>query len=58
MVVSSQAGWNLEQLKRLVFDALEVRRIYTKRKGQLPDFEDPIVMTGQRGELPTTTTLF
>ncbi|KAL8275816.1 hypothetical protein Esti_000379 [Eimeria stiedai] len=49
VVVSSQAGWNLEQLKQLVFDALEMRRIYTKKKGQLPDFEDPIILTGQRG---------
>ncbi|XP_026191049.1 developmentally-regulated G-protein 2 [Cyclospora cayetanensis] len=49
VVVSSQAGWNLERLKRQVFDSLEVCRVYTKKKGHLPDFDDPIILTGQRG---------
>ncbi|CDJ40425.1 GTP-binding protein, putative [Eimeria tenella] len=49
VVVSSQAGWNLERLKRVVFEGLEIKRLYTKKKGELPDFTEPIILTGQRG---------
>ncbi|CDJ66491.1 GTP-binding protein, putative [Eimeria necatrix] len=49
VVISSQAGWNLERLKRVVFEGLEIKRLYTKKKGELPDFTEPIILTGQRG---------
>ena len=35
---------SLEDFKRAVYEALGVMRVYTKRLGQEPDFNDPIVL--------------
>ncbi|KFG48881.1 putative GTP-binding protein, partial [Toxoplasma gondii GAB2-2007-GAL-DOM2] len=48
VVISSSALWNLEQLKERIWEELGISRVYTKKKGQFPDFEDPVVMTEQR----------
>ncbi|CDR95614.1 GTP binding protein, putative [Babesia bigemina] len=50
VVVSSGKEWNLELLKERMWDELELMRIYTKNKGELPNFDEPIIMTPQRGD--------
>ncbi|ORM41151.1 Developmentally-regulated G-protein 2 [Babesia sp. Xinjiang] len=50
VVVSSSKEWNLELLKERMWDELELMRIYTKNKGEVPNFEEPIIMTPQRGD--------
>lgn len=42
--VSAQTGRNLEQLKRELFERLEIMRIYAKPPGKAPDFSAPFVM--------------
>jgi len=42
--VSATTGRNLEDLKRLVFDQLEIIRVYTKAAGQEPDYNAPFVI--------------
>ena len=38
------ASEQLESFKRVVYDFLDVVRVYTKAPGKKPDFEDPYVM--------------
>lgn len=44
LVISSRKGWNFDELYERIWDGLELRRIYTKRKGESPDLENPIVL--------------
>lgn len=42
--ISAEEGSNLEELKREVFDALDIIRVYTKAPGTKPDFTNPIIL--------------
>jgi ribosome-interacting GTPase 1 len=42
--VSTVSGRNLEYLKRVVFERLEVIRVYSKAPGQEPQFDSPFVL--------------
>lgn len=44
VVVSCEANLNLEHLKDRIWESLDLIRIYTKRRGEYPDFSDGIVM--------------
>ncbi len=44
IAISTKTGNNLEQLKKLIFQELEIIRIYSKRPGRKPDFNEPFVM--------------
>jgi hypothetical protein len=44
VAVSATTGRNLEQLKRMVFNRLEVVRVYTKVPGKGPDLATPFVL--------------
>jgi len=47
--ISVYKTWNMDLLLKTIWDELEIRRIYTKKKGMYPDFNDPIVLTTSRG---------
>ncbi|MBM3175838.1 MAG: TGS domain-containing protein [Chloroflexi bacterium] len=42
--VSAAFGIGLEELKKKIFDALEIMRVYTKTPGTKPDMNDPIIL--------------
>jgi len=42
--ISARDGTGLEEMKRLVFQVLEIIRVYTKTPGQKPDMSDPIIL--------------
>jgi ribosome-interacting GTPase 1 len=42
--VSTKNGNGLEELKRRIFDSLEILRVYTKPKGKQPDLKDPVIL--------------
>lgn len=48
-VLSCTLRLNLDKLKDRIWEELALVRIYTKKKGQFPDFADPLVITPQRG---------
>jgi ribosome-interacting GTPase 1 len=48
--ISSQHQWNLEELMEEMWNRTSMLRIYTKPKGQLPDYEEPVIL---RAENPT-----
>ena len=42
--ISARDGAGLEEMKRQVFQLLEIIRVYTKTPGQKPDMNDPIIL--------------
>jgi small GTP-binding protein len=44
IAISAQQGTNLEELKRKIYEVLDIIRVYTKVPGKKPDFTDPIVV--------------
>mmetsp|Transcript_52038 Transcript_52038/g.123906 ORF Transcript_52038/g.123906 Transcript_52038/m.123906 type:complete len:413 (-) Transcript_52038:19-1257(-) len=53
-VISVSAKWNLDGLLERIWRELDLKRIYTKKKGLFPDFTDPMVITPQRGDKTCT----
>jgi ribosome-interacting GTPase 1 len=44
MAVSATTGHNLELLKRILFERLEIIRVYTKARGKSPEHDAPFVL--------------
>ena len=42
--ISSEHDWNIDELLELMWDKLELRRVYTKPKGKTPDYSAPVVL--------------
>ncbi len=42
--ISAAYGNNLEEFKKIVFNALEIIRVYTKAPGKKPDLTEPIIL--------------
>ena len=42
--ISSQHNWNMEELLEEVWTKCNMLRIYTKPKGQMPDYEEPVIL--------------
>lgn len=42
--ISSEHGWNVDELLEQMWDRLQLRRIYTKPKGKSPDYSSPVVL--------------
>ncbi len=45
--VSAQTKEGLEQLKKIIWNKLELKRIYLKKPGSEPDFNEPLIMRGR-----------
>jgi len=46
--ISSQHEWNLEELMEEVWEKCNMLRIYTKPKGQMPDYDEPVILHSAR----------
>lgn len=46
--ISSGNGWNLDDLLEIMWSKLSLVRVYTKPKGKLPDFNEPVVLRNER----------
>jgi ribosome-interacting GTPase 1 len=44
--VSANHLWNFDELLEKIWQYLGLIRVYTKPKGQIPDYEAPVVMKG------------
>jgi len=49
--ISAHHKWNYDSLLEKMWDYLKLVRIYTKPKGQLPDYESPVVLQTSRCSL-------
>ena len=47
MPISAGKEWNLDELLGIMWDRLNLVRVYTKPRGKMPDFSDPVVLRGQ-----------
>jgi len=48
VLISAHLEWNLDELLERMWEYLALIRIYTKPKGQIPDYNAPVVMKAQR----------
>ena len=44
VLISAHLKWNLDELLEKIWDKLDLMRIYTKPKGQVPDYEEPVIL--------------
>ena len=49
VLISSKESINLEGLLSSIWKTLDLVRIYTKKKGEEPDFNEPVILTKGRG---------
>lgn len=42
--MSGNLGWNMDELYETIWDYLNVIRVYTKPKGLIPDYEEPVIL--------------
>jgi len=47
-VISCQMNLGIDILLEKLWDQLGMVRIYTKRRGEAPDFSDPLILTNER----------
>uniref|UniRef100_A0A453B0V5 TGS domain-containing protein n=1 Tax=Aegilops tauschii subsp. strangulata TaxID=200361 RepID=A0A453B0V5_AEGTS len=45
---SAHLEWNLDGLLEMVWEYLDLCRLYTKPKGLNPDYEDPVILSSKR----------
>ncbi|KAK4157900.1 P-loop containing nucleoside triphosphate hydrolase protein [Chaetomidium leptoderma] len=46
--ISSEHGWNVDELMELMWEKLTLVRVYTKPKGKLPDYSSPVVLRSSK----------
>ncbi|RAL59508.1 hypothetical protein DID88_006621 [Monilinia fructigena] len=46
--ISSEHGWNVDELLEQMWEKLNLVRVYTKPKGKLPDYTAPVVLRSTR----------
>ena len=46
--ISSEHGWNLDELMEAMWEKLNLKRVYTKPKGKSPDYSAPVVLRSNR----------
>jgi ribosome-interacting GTPase 1 len=46
--ISSEHGWNLDELMEAMWEKLSLKRVYTKPKGKQPDYSAPVVLKSSR----------
>ncbi|TXG60821.1 hypothetical protein EZV62_012184 [Acer yangbiense] len=46
--ISAHLEWNLDGLLEKIWEYLNLTRIYTKPKGNNPDYEDPVILSSKR----------
>lgn len=46
--ISSEHGWNIDELMEAMWEKLNLKRVYTKPKGKQPDYSQPVVLRSNR----------
>ncbi|KAG5947654.1 GTP-binding protein rbg1 [Claviceps monticola] len=46
--ISSEHGWNMDELMEAMWEQLNLKRVYTKPKGRAPDYSAPVVLRSNR----------
>ena len=48
---SAKLNWNMQELLALVWKKLDLLRIYTKPKGEIPDFKEPVILPRKKSTI-------
>jgi len=51
VLVSAHKMWNLDELLERIWEKLDLYRVYTKPKGQVPDYEAPVILSRQKNRI-------
>ena len=43
--ISAFYEWNFDELLETIWDYLDLIRVYTKPKGEIPDYERPVILS-------------
>jgi len=43
-MISAKDEWNMDELMEKIWEYLDLIRIYTKPRGQIPDYENPVIL--------------
>lgn len=46
--VSAEHEWNFDELLETIWDKCNMLRIYTKPKGQIPDYTSPVILHAEK----------
>ena len=49
--VSAKDEWNFDELMEKIWEYLDLIRIYTKPRGQIPDYNAPVIMARSRCQI-------
>ena len=49
--ISAKDEWNLDELMEKIWEYLDLIRIYTKPKGQIPDYDAPVIIAKSRSSI-------
>ncbi|CAM9003828.1 unnamed protein product, partial [Rhodiola kirilowii] len=49
--ISAHLEWNLDGLLEMIWEYLNLTRIYTKPKGMNPDYEDPVILSSKHKDM-------
>jgi len=49
--ISARDSWNLDELLDRIYEYLQLVRLYTKPKGQIPDFNEPVILRRGRSSV-------
>lgn len=49
--ISARDSWNLDELLDRIYEYLQLVRLYTKPKGQIPDFNEPVILRKGRSSV-------
>ena len=56
--ISSEHGWNIDELMEAMWEKLKLVRVYTKPKGKMPDYSAPVVLRSNRCTVEDFVSLF
>ncbi|KAF4663595.1 GTP-binding protein [Perkinsus olseni] len=49
--ISADLGWNIDGLKDKMWDYMDLIRVYTKPKGQVPDYSEPVILPREKSTM-------
>ncbi|EJW05106.1 small GTP-binding protein domain, partial [Edhazardia aedis USNM 41457] len=47
VAISSRRGWNFDELYEKIWEMIDLKRVYTKKRGEFPDLNNPLVIKGE-----------
>jgi ribosome-interacting GTPase 1 len=49
--IAGKLGWNFDELLETIWEYLDLIRVYTKPKGEIPDYERPVILKRKKASV-------